>query len=86
MTWLIWSVRADAWMTSVIEGMQRRLNGIGSGDREPYFLKARYNALTPVATANLHSECLSSFRFPLPTNDNKLMQLGQELKVNDVSS
>lgn len=50
---IICIARADTWMTRAMEDRKDRLKGVGRGDKEPHVLKTRYNALPPVATANL---------------------------------
>ena len=70
-------------MTAVIEYMRRRLSGVQRGGREPYVLKTRYDALLPVATANLQKECVTHMRRSLSTDGQKLVQFDYELQVYD---
>ena len=82
----MWIARADAWMTSVIEDMQRRLRGIGRGGREPRVLKSRYNALLPVATANVQAEMVDMLRASLRTQVSSLQLLDEELNIRAADS
>lgn len=78
--------RQYAWMTSAIEDLQRRLNGIGGEGRETHFLKPLYNVLLPLATAKLQVECLLALRRFLQTDGNKIAQLAKDLQVRIASS
>ena len=80
---LIWLARDDAWMTSIIEDLRRRLKGVSCGGREPQVLKTRYLALLPKATANLQRECLRSLRRALRTNSAVLDILHGDLQIQD---
>lgn len=73
-------------MTFVIEDRSRRFKGVGSGGKEQHVLKTRFNALLPVATRNLQSECLTSLRRALSTDGVLLLKLDSNLKVHDGST
>jgi len=52
-TSLMLLVRADAWMTSILEDTLRKLRGVGKRGREPFVLRNRFHALLPTAVQNL---------------------------------
>lgn len=81
-TSIMWIDHVDAWMSCVIEDLQRGLKGIGRGGKEPHVLKKRYSALVQVATENLHAKCMASPRRSISISGSLFLRLDAELQVN----
>ena len=80
---LIWLARDDAWMTSIIEDLRRRLKDVSRGGWEPQLLKTSYPTLLSKETANLQRECLRSLRRSLRFNSAVLERLHGALQIQD---
>lgn len=73
----------DAWIACSFEDLHRRLKGVGGGIKEPYVLKTRYNALIPVATANIPAEFLYSLRSAISADDPRSLNLDAMFESQD---
>ena len=80
---LITLIRADSWMTTMLEDLPRKISGNRKGGHEPLVLKQRYKSLLPLCVVNLLDEILNHLLETLDGGTREGMLFRSELQIYD---
>ena len=80
---LITLIRADCWMTTMIEDLPRTLSGNRKGGNEPVVLKQRCRNLLPMCVLNLLDEILNHLLETLDGGTREGILFRSELQIYD---